>query len=66
VKECTVRTKVLRMICARTVVRLAALLILLLSIFVVRDLRSSFCKLDPASLTEEALNDRAAKKAAVE
>jgi hypothetical protein len=54
------------MICARTVVRLAALLILLLSIFVVRDLGSSFCKLDPASLTEEALNDRAAKKAAVE
>jgi hypothetical protein len=37
-----------------------------LSVSVVRDLGSSFCKLDPASLTEEALNDRLAKKAAVE
>jgi hypothetical protein len=36
-----------------------------LSVCVVRDLGKSFCNLDPDSLTEEALNNRPAKKAVV-
>jgi len=37
-----------------------------LSVSVVRDLGKSFCNLDPYSMTEEALNKRPAKKAAME